>query len=56
MRIWYQANYSGKAPPARDLRNYIKHRMDGYDSKIDKLSFYKVKEIQDDAVAELKNL
>jgi P4 family phage/plasmid primase-like protien len=44
MRSWYKSNYDGKCPNAKELRNYIVHRMtNSYNSKNDSLIGYKFK-------------
>jgi phage/plasmid-associated DNA primase len=44
MRSWYKANYDGKCPNTKELRNYMMHRMTPvYNSKIDSLIGYKIK-------------
>ncbi|BCS82951.1 D5-ATPase-helicase [Cotonvirus japonicus] len=43
MRTWYRTNYDGKCPNAKELRNYIQHRMPTYVKKNDSLTCYKIK-------------
>ena len=43
MRSWYKANYDGRCPNAKDLRNYMQHRMPTYNGKTDSLTYYKIK-------------
>jgi P4 family phage/plasmid primase-like protien len=57
MRDWYKANYDGKCPNAKDLRNYIQHRMPTYGGKTDSLTCYKLKTNEtDDRLDELINI
>jgi len=43
MRSWYRANYDGKCPNTKDLRNYMLHRMPAYKGKTDSLTGYRLK-------------
>ena len=54
MRSWHRANYEGKCPNTKDLRNYMLHRMPTYSGKIDSLTCYKIKtNDNEDALDEL---
>lgn len=43
MREWYKSNYTGKCPNAKDLRNYVQHRMPTYNKNADMLTCYVLK-------------
>ena len=57
MRSWYRANYDGKCPNTKDLRNYMQHRMSTFNGKTDSLTCYKLKtNDNEDALDELANI
>ncbi|XWV25673.1 putative helicase [Tupanvirus deep ocean] len=59
MRSWYRANYEGKAPNTKELRNYLQHRMTtSYNSKTDSLTGFKLKtnDNEEATLDELTNL
>lgn len=53
MRSWYKANYDGKCPNTKELRNYLQHRMPTYDNKTDGLQGYRLKSDESNAMDEL---
>lgn len=48
MKKWYKANYDGKCPNPRDLREYLEKRTDDFNPKKSCLMNYKVKVADDD--------
>ena len=59
MRSWYRANYDGKCPNTKELRNYMTHRMTTvFNTKTDSLIGYKLKSNgdEDGMLNELENL
>lgn len=54
---WYKANYDGKCPSTKDLRNYLQKRMDNYVTKLDSLTGYRIKtEVNEELFDELNQL
>ncbi|AQN68125.1 protein kinase family protein [Saudi moumouvirus] len=56
MKSWYRANYDGKCPNTKELRNYLQHRMPTYNKSKDCLEYYKFKTDEDDGEEVLDNL
>lgn len=56
MRTWYRANYDGKCPATKDMRNYMQHRMPTYDPKQDMLMGYCIKQPNNDIDDDLGTL
>jgi P4 family phage/plasmid primase-like protien len=56
MRSWYKANYEGKCPNTKELRNYMLHRMTSFNSKTDSLVGYKLKSSSGDGDVTLDEL
>jgi len=57
MRSWYRANYDGRCPNAKDLRSYMTHRMNTFNTKTDSLTHYKIKtSSNDNALDDLMNI
>ena len=49
MRSWHRANYDGKCPNTKELRNYIVQRMtNSYNKKTDALTGFKLKSMEND--------
>lgn len=44
MRSWYRANYEGKCPNTKDLRNYLQKRLDCYVARTDSIVGYRIKQ------------
>ena len=43
MKSWCVTNHHGKAPIAKDIRNYMRQRMPTFDIKLDALVYYRIK-------------
>ncbi|AFX92340.1 putative helicase [Megavirus courdo11] len=56
MRSWYRANYDGKCPGAKELRNYMNHKMPTYNKKTDSLTHYRFKTDDDEEDDVMNNL
>lgn len=44
MRSWYRANYDGKCPNTKELRNYLQNRVNTFNGKNDCLTQYRIKQ------------
>jgi len=56
MKNWHRANYEGKCPNTKDLRNYLQHRMPTFNAKTDSLTCYQPKSTEDDTINELEQI
>lgn len=56
MKSWYKANYDGKCPNTKELRNYLLQRAPTFNSKIDSLTCYQIKTDNEETFEELEKL
>ncbi len=57
MKNWYRANYEGRSPNAKELRNYMQQRMTTtFNTKTDSLTCYRIRTMEVETIDELADL